>query len=447
MYDNLLMNFGFPLIDKITDIDIYSKYRKLKICQWRSKEELEKMSWKRLICILKYSYDNIPLYREKFDSVGITPADIKDREDMLKIPITTKDDFRKNYHNAISKMIPKNRYIYDGTSGSTGDPFRFIKDKNTLGIDIASNMIFSEWAYLKMGMRNVRIWGLHKNDIQTWLWEKFIRRRMTIDAFSIRDNNVDKYIQKILNYNPISILGYTSSLINISNYLNKSEKEFRFKNLRSIIVAGETLTEYERKNIEKNFHCKVFNLYGSREIMNIAQECEYHNGLHINTENVYLEIIKDNDDALYGDKGEIIVTDLNNFAMPFIRYNIGDIGIAKKDECSCGRGFPLLKRIEGRVTDFIKTPSGNTIPFLFFNYFFEQYGTSVRRFQVVQNRQDELSINICTTEKYNSSIGKHIKEELQKYMGNEIILDLNTVDEIFPEESGKTKVVKKNIYE
>ena len=305
-------------------------------------------------------------------------------------------------------------------------------------------MMFSEWTGLKMGMKNIRVWGLHKSDFKTILWEKFIRRRLTIDAFDLRVNNVDRYIQTIVNYDPVSILGYTSALVKLSKYIEDLEKKPTLRSLCSITVAGETLTESDRELIELTFDCGVFNLYGSREVTNIAQECEEHEGLHINTENVYLEIIKNEDHASPGEKGEIIVTDLNNLVMPFVRYSIGDIGVAGDGDCSCGRGFEILKRVEGRLTDFIRMPSGEIIPFLYFNYFFEQYGTFIKQFQVVQkNKMDQLLINISPTEKYDSSVGERIKEEMQDSLNNKVIIELNLVDEILPEKSGKIPVVKK----
>ncbi len=447
MYGDIIKNIYFPLIKNFTDVDICSAYEELKACQWKSKEELEERSWKKMKYILKYSYDNIPIYRKKFDDVGITPGDIKNRDDLLKLPVIRKDDFRNNFPDGVlSKVISSDRYVYDHTSGSTGAPFLFVRDKNATGKTIASNMLLFEWAGLKIGMRSARVWGIFDRSLQTMLWERFIRRRMTIDAFQIRKHNIDNFIQKLENYNPVSILGYTASMVKLSKHIESMEKRPVFNNLCSVIVMAETLTEDGRTSIQDNFGCKVFNSYGSREIPNIAQECENQKGLHINTDNVFLEVIKDDGHASYGEKGEIVVTDLNNFAMPFIRYSMGDIGSLIEEQCPCKMGFPLLKSVEGRINDNIKLPSGNIITSMYFYMNFGMnYADFVKQFQVIQNRSDQLIINISPTENYNDPIGEKIRNEILNDIGtnDNITVVINIVDEILPEKSGKIKAIKK----
>ena len=205
--------------------------------------------------------------------------------------------------------------------------------------------------------------------------------------------------------------------------------------LNGIITSGETLTETHRKLIESAFNCKVFNRYGSREFGCVAHECEAHEGLHVMAESFFLEFIKYNKWVNEGELGKIIITNFDNYTMPFIRYDIGDMGIPINKMCSCGRGLPLIKSIEGRITEFIPTPSGKLVPYLYFNYFFEQYGKYIKQFQVIQENIDLIKINIIPDSKFNLKIEEKIKQDLQNYL--EVKLEIKKVNEILLTKAGK----------
>jgi phenylacetate-CoA ligase len=190
------------------------------------------------------------------------------------------------------------------------------------------------------------------------------------------------------------------------------------------------------------FQCRVFNRYGSREVGSIACSCEKNEGLHVSVWNNYLEILDDNFRAVGpGGIGRIYVTNLNNYSMPLIRYQIGDIGIAAENhECSCGRKTPLIKGVMGRHMEVFKTKNGKIIPAEFFIHFIgvvynEGY---IRKFQVVQKSYEQIVIRavIGDMQKFNESKEKLVNS-IKKVMGPDCRVDFEIVDEIQAYDSGK----------
>jgi phenylacetate-CoA ligase len=168
----------------------------------------------------------------------------------------------------------------------------------------------------------------------------------------------------------------------------------------------------------------------------IAAECSFQEGLHINSENIMVEI--DDYNQIYGIKGlgEIIVTDLNNYAMPFIRYNMGDVGIKSNKLCSCGRGLPVISDVKGRSSDFIKTKSGKIIHGESFSHLF--YGLSgIIKYQIIQESYENIHVIICSQEKISSEINDTINKKLKDIIGNDVNVTLEQVNEIKTTDSGK----------
>ena len=167
--------------------------------------------------------------------------------------------------------------------------------------------------------------------------------------------------------------------------------------LQGVICAAEKVLPFQREVMERVFGCPVFNTYGSREFMLIASECEKHEGLHVNVENLIVEIVKeDGTYAREGETGRIIITDLHNYGMPFIRYEIGDLAVFTERRCSCGRGLPIIEDVVGRSLDMIKTPEGKIVPGEFFPHLMKEF-KEILKFQVIQETLENLRIRMVTS--------------------------------------------------
>jgi phenylacetate-CoA ligase len=197
------------------------------------------------------------------------------------------------------------------------------------------------------------------------------------------------------------------------------------------------LPEDYRRTIEETLGSELFDFYGSREIPNIAAECAAHNGLHIISPMRYVEILDGQGvPASVGEIGRVIVTDLVNYSMPFIRYEIGDLAVVGGHECKCGCGFPLIKEIVGRQTDFIQTADRKFVHGEFFTHLF--YGLPhIVKFQVVQTDLHSLYVYIVKAGQLDIASLRPIKEKISRKMGRDTKLIFQFVDDIPPSPTGK----------
>ena len=188
------------------------------------------------------------------------------------------------------------------------------------------------------------------------------------------------------------------------------------------------LYPHYRKSIEKQFKGKIFDGYGG-ESTPISFECEEHDGYHLCEEDVYVEFLKENQPVASGEMGKIVVTNLNNQVMPFIRYDIGDIGTPSEDSCPCGRGLSLMKSIEGRDTDLIITPGGNIVVVHFFTILFE-YIEGVDQFQVIQEKLDVISVKIVKNSRFADKDLAFIIQQIKLKVGENVRVHVDFVDSI-----------------
>ena len=218
--------------------------------------------------------------------------------------------------------------------------------------------------------------------------------------------------------------------------------------LRGIISSGESLSINQREIIENAFQVKVFNRYGCRDVGPIAHECENHSGLHVFSSHVYVEIINEKGQHCQpGEMGEIVVTDLDNYVFPFVRYKIGDIGVWSSEKCNCGRDLPLLKNVVGRTFDLIIGTNGNRVPGNYFTLLRNKF-KNIDQFQLVQNQIGEIELKLKL--KDNNLINETLlKRTIKEKLGDDMIINISYVDKFILTKNGKFRwvVSKVNIYD
>ena len=394
---------------------------------------------KKLKILLSHAYQTVPLYRELMNKNNVRPEDIKNLKDITKLPIVSKKDFREGFpKRPVSSTVPKNKRMLDSTSGSTGSPFQFMRDINFSDYSLANTYRTYNWTGMEIGNKTVSLWGAHKVSPVIKVFDAMMRRKY-LPSFDVEENYKEYYFE-LKRYRPYLIEAYSASVTHLAKLLKESG--LTSLHIPAVISSAETLYPKNRKLIEEVLHTKVFNRYGSREVGNVAHECEKHSGLHINAESYIVEIIPERGSK---GKGRLIVTNLTNFAMPFIRYDTEDYATPSGKECSCGRGLPLIANIEGRVTDFIILPNGKDLSYLFFNYFFEQFGAYLLQFQIIQDKRDHIILSIVPTAKYNKKKEKEILRGLSKKLGQKMRITVEKVVSIEKEKSGKLRPVKRLI--
>lgn len=434
----LLMPFHHWMIDK----KAVSDYFYLKKSQWLKPEQIRELQFIKLKKVLSHAYNHVEFYRERFERLKITPDDIRSFNDFQKLPFLTKNDIRKNLlFDLFSDNHDKNEVLKVTTSGSTGEPLAIYVDKKQLNIRWATTLRGMEMAGYQFGDKQVRLWhqtiGMSRKQILKEKLDAFLSRRLFISSYEMTRINLAETVKKIRDYQPMIISGYAESFDLIANYL----KLHPIKGVisRGIISSAQMLSKQSRKIIEKSFNCQVFDKYGSREFSGIAYECNAHQGRHLSAESYLVELIKDGRLAQPGEMGEVIITDLNNFCVPLIRYRIGDLAeqIDNTKVCPCGRGLPRIGEIKGRTQAIIIGSDGQYVPGTFFAHLLKDYSYAVKQFQIIQTKLGEIEIKMVKGKRFNEKTFKEILFQIRKYLGKNLKMKVRFVESISLGRTGK----------
>lgn len=443
MYPKIARHLLYPLLDLKRGSKALKYLKDLNQSQWYNLKQLRELQTNKLQMLIEHAYNNVKYYHKIFRKLNLKPEDIKSEKDLLKLPILTKDKIRKNYSDLIAKNFPKARAYESSTGGSTGEPLQFIQDRQASDYARAAVYRSWEWTGWQLGDKYVNLWGASKDlaketKFRNKLRQVFLKDQLLLSSYDMTDKNLMVYIERMKAFNPNFIRGYASAIYVLAEIIRRNEIE----DLRpsSIITTSENLFNYQREVIEKQFNCKIFDGYGCRENSVIATECEAHEGYHISVENGIIECIKNDEQVSSDEIGELFITDFNNFAMPFIRYQVGDLGTPSDKKCSCGRGLPMLKSIDGRTTDLIVTPSGRYIAGPGLTLIYKDL-KNLKQIQLVQNSLEKLKVKVVKGQNYSESDSKNLMAALYKYIGKDIEIDLEFVDSIPPEASGKQRLV------
>ena len=439
---NKFLRITYPLYLKIRyGTTLLRKYsQELNESQWWSTDELAALQLRRLQALLRHAYQNVPYYSRKFGEIGLEPEDIKTLDDLPRLPILTRQDVRENLPDLVARNFPRSRLIPSSTGGSTGEPMQFYADGETRWRGEAARERAYFWYGYEMGDKVAYLWGSQSDlSLQQSFYSRLfnlVLRTIFLDAFNMSENRMGKFAQKLARFKPQTIIAYASAANLFAWYLH--DRGIDNVKTRVAITQAEKLFPEQRQLIEEVLNCEVFDFYGSREVSTIAAECPQHGGYHISAENIVLEFIKDNEPVSPGETGKILVTDLHNYAMPFIRYENGDLGVPSGERCSCGRGLPLIHSIEGRATDvlvignkFISSPS---LTLLFKNL-------PVKQYQLVQEAENEIIIKIVKTAEFIDKDAEQLLKMIRTYVGSDVELNLQSVSVIPPAVSGKHRFI------
>lgn len=442
----------FPIENR--SLHFWNNLRMLEKSQWLSHEDISHIQWNKLNNLIKHSYISIPFYRKLFDKENISVSEIRSLDDLKKLPCLSKQIIRDNIDEMISREIDKKTLIKTTTSGSTGRPVSVFRDIHADRIHTAAGWRYRRWCNHGLGDHCARIVVFPtENESSRQLSIKSRIKKAIDDAFkteerlnaldAMSDSLLEGFFQTIKKKKIQLLVGYATLVYYFSLYVNKHHPgEITFKSVRTI---SEMLHEHQRKFIEDAFGCRVFDTYGNRENGLIAAECSKHNGYHINAENIYIEIVDQNGNPVFpGESGEIAITDLNNYAMPLIRYLSGDKGRLSTKLCSCGRGLPLIDRIEGRMVDSLMLLDGSVIGGVTVSHFFTKCG-EVEQFQFIQNHKGEADLLLKIPKPFSSEQLEQFKQKLNSYFNNRILINLHFVDVIPLSESCKHKYIISNI--
>ena len=386
--------------------------------------KLRRFQLKRLKRILKHAYKNVDYYKKE--------VHVHKLSDLKKLPIITRDEIMSNYADFISKPYKTsigNRIFkkISATSGSTGSSFKILKNERCSD--------FQEAIYL----RGLLAIGFSVFDLTTHYWyktypKKFFNHFGLMNRTTVLSSEpcLKKQIQQIVKANPDVLFYFPAVLLFLSREMTPQQIKSLTK-LRIIIVHAEIFTESMRTELEQKFRVPVYNMYGTTEFNRMGWECK-HKRIHLDVDNTLFEF-DPFPEAQDPDLRRVIVTDLHNTTFPLIRYQLGDIvRISKNQRCKCGSHLPIIESVEGREKDFIIGYKKALSPIPFIDSLVRI--KSVKRFQIVQKKPDELIVNIVSASN-NARID--VKQAISKI--SPIITEVNFVENIPITPRGKTKLI------
>ncbi len=442
-----------------------SALREMQRVQWLPSTTLKKRAERRLSYLLRHAAENVPFYREAYGRLGLSPSQLRNTSDLQQLPVVGKSTFREQQaEHFLAANIPAYRRLEWTTSGSTGEPFKFFLDREMMPIVFASHLFYDSWFGFNPFDRYVRIMAppaaepalphdtpssaRARYKIRSWLqswYEARTQRRFSM--FDVDEERVEEIYRCIETFQPAYILGYTSTLATIADELVR-QNLFLSRRLRGVVTIAETLTPDRRHTIDRYFRSPIINRYGQREFKFwCAQSCPKSPDMfHVNTELVVWEIVREDGTlAEPGELGRVVLTNLHNYAMPFIRYDTGDLAVAGTTSCACGRGFPLVEQLEGRSTEVVRTKSGKMInPVSLGQYLFvsHDYADSVRQYQLVVESPNRMQLLVVPfgqlIEKKREALGK----DMAQLLGEGVTVIVEIVKEIPLEKSGKRPIIK-----
>lgn len=405
-----------------------------------TRAELDAMQLAKLREMIEHCRQHVPFYKDLFDRSGFRPDHLKTLADFSHIPTLTRADLRDHFAELRADNASQFEPEQCASGGATGEPVKFLLDRKAIALEKAC--VRRHW--LRSGYKsgeptaNLRGLRLAFEPAEYSMIDKG-ENCLYLSSYDLTPNTVAAYAKAFNQFRPVLLNAYASSAALLANLI--SQTGLSVYSPRAIVCASETLYPHHREVIEAVFGSKVWDWYGLTELVGNASECELHNGYHISMEQGYFEVLDDNGLAVGpGEVGEIVATGLHNFSMPLIRYRTGDLGEFTDELCPCGRTSRMIKSIQGRVFEFIETPSGARLTATALNVH-DNTWDNVIQFQYVQQAQDTVLLRVIKAIAYTETDERRILDRMSARFGDEIHLRIEYVEELPKTPRGKVPLI------
>lgn len=427
---------------------LYYLYQAQQRLSW-APSKLREYQEKNLRSVVQYAYHYVPFYHDKLKEHGISPADIHTLDDVPKLPIVSKDEIR---HTEPTYRVSTQKNIQDlklvRTTGSSGTPFLVYID----GAEDAWRKSIYMRANIFCGQQPRDKWVVitaphHFGDTTS------LQRRLGIYAQQVVSIflDVDAQIDFIRNVDADILDGYSSTLTTLAKRVDRTG----ITDITPKLLFGnaEIIDQPSRHYLERVFNARYCDQYGCAELDRTAWQCPERTGYHMDLDSVITEIVDDAGQPVgVGERGEVVLTSLFNYSMPFLRYAVGDIAVLSGDECSCGVTFPLMDRIEGRVDAFPMLPDGSVVSPLIFTAAMMRYKyfDKIRNYRFIQKKRDQFLVHVETEDATvaEAILAKSLIQDLQAKIANgstDVEFHVKFVDQIPLDPTGKRKSVYSEI--
>ena len=432
MFHNWIQeNIILPLGDLLTGQQVRKYLRFILKSQNWTREQIDAFQNERLRALIAHAYNHVPYYHDVMVERGLTPADIQTKDDLVKLPIISKEVMRREgIERFTADNVPAKEWIRRSSSGSTGQPFAYYATNLSYSVNLACNL--RGWYNFgwRLGDRYVKI-SQNPRKSKLKKLQDYMTGCMYVATADLSDAHMHEIMQEIDRYKPMVIRSYPDPLYIMAQYRLAHQGEFAWSP-KVLTTTGNVLRANERETIERAFGCKVFDAYASEGNSNVF-ECVTHECYHSSEEYGITEIVDDEGNRINKGAGRVVTTDLWNYAHPFIRYDVQDrIELADKP-CSCGRAHLAIKQIWGRDNELLIAPSGRKYTVHHFTVFFEstvspELKDSIDQFQFIQHKDGTTTILLVVNERYDKSVEKFLIDYWSREFG--AVVEIKVVDRI-----------------
>jgi phenylacetate-CoA ligase len=431
----VVKNFIYIPIYKIRGERISKCRKEVQAFHSLNAGEMSRIQWAKLKSLLEFVSRSNPYYRELFARQGLKAEDIRCPDDLHLIPPLTKEVIKKNS----GLMISEGRWRLSRrkTSGSTGIPLYFPKDRIASAYMDAVMYEVYGWYGIKMGDRQSRIWGMPLNmkaRMRVRLKDLILNRKR-LAAFDISPKQCLRFYRELERFKPKYVYGVVNTICEFARVIMEAGLNPADLGIKTVLTTGEILHPRHASFLYEAFRVPVVNEYGTTENGIIAFQCP-HGEMHLMSHNFYLEFLdpQTGQPVQPGRIGEVVLTELHSYAFPFIRYRIGDLVRPSEDNCDCGLGLPLIKEVIGRTSDLITLPDGSRLSSAIVSY---AVTNGVNKFRTYQKSPDRLEILLQVNQCFREGDLTIMENKLRTHLPDEMSIDFQIVNDIPKDISGK----------
>lgn len=442
IHKTLIEKLLYPAMEIRKGNQVRTYLKELEESQHAPHARLRAIQEERLKTLLKACIAGVPAYQ----TLGITMEDIE-RDPWTvfgMIPILRKSEFQKNPQLYSNNQYDPSQWIANSTGGSTGQPLKFYMDRYAVEHYEAARWRGLSWYGITFGSRSVMIWGnpieLSRDQQRLARWkDRYLKNRTILSAYHMTEQKAAEYVKFLNRYQPEYLYGYATALDTFANVLAPVRERLRLRHLKAVVSTSETLYPQQRQRIGDTFGCQVVNEYGARDAGILAYECPCGH-LHMSAENVILEVVDPitMEPVEPGQSGLVVTTDLNNLAMPRLRYLLGDtITLSMDVSCPCGVTLPMIQSIDGREDAIFQLPDGKLVHGNFVNQLSRKYRT-ILQFQLVQTDPAHAELRLVLQDDHAQQEVEPFRQDVATFLP-EICVTAAVVHQIETSASGKIR--------
>ncbi|WP_426577770.1 phenylacetate--CoA ligase family protein [Xenorhabdus stockiae] len=422
--------------------EVAKRLQWLEETQYLSLRECRKLQMEKLHTLLTHAYESVPYYTRVFNERGLKPDDFNSLSDLAKLPLLTRQELTQHQAELISTRADHATLQTNYSSGSTGKRACFVQDANFRLWMRAHQLRTYQWCSgWKVGEPFALLWGSSiywsLKSVSDRL-KNLLSNRREFNTFRLSPELIGEFTRNLASFNPVLISTYTNAMHLIARQMER--ESIRVPALRAIQGTSEPLPPIIRERLQRVFRCEVYDKYGSRETNIVSHESPHHDGMLIQVENVAEEFLRDDGSACQpGETGRVVLTTLNNFAMPLIRYETSDLASPMAGNCTSGLGLPRMSHVAGRQQDLILTPDGAYIDAYLFSFLIMRF-EEIEWFQVVQDSLESLRIRLMVPTGISRQRCDEIVERIHHHAGYPFHIEFEQLDRMPDSPTGKFRL-------